>query len=501
MMPRNENLSNPGLCFTSGRNDPVWTQTNPYASWPIFNKLAQDLETHTVVIGAGFAGVSTAYELIQRGVKVVLLEAREVTSGESGRSNGSLSACLGMKWADLIKRHGIENAKQVYNSHCFAIDRVEDIVRNHGIDCDYRKLACRIFCGSEENVTHEVEAYSSLEGQKNLVCENGEITVRNQAVFHPTKYVHAVLREMASQNPELFSCYTQTRVKIYKAVGNGVVLTMEEGHSIKATNMIMTVGAPVQGYPDIQVNAASHPDENLKYLIVTGGKHKTGHINSKGYDSYFERLQDWTSSNFPTANREPDYRWSSQIIDSNDHLPYIGREKPGKNIFVITGSSGSLTYGLIGAKIIADQITGVPNPWEAVYDASRIPKSKLFGGGIEKIHLEELVQKSREERTYITDIEDLPLCEGTIMLRNNEKDGMPLAVWKDKEGKTRTFTAVCPHAYGILVWNGEEQTFDCPLHGSRFDAETGRCVSGPANRGLTTHDEAAKEAAAASVQL
>ncbi|KAK6357716.1 hypothetical protein TWF718_002025 [Orbilia javanica] len=528
-MSTNRIPTNSGLSFTSGYNDPVWIQSNAYASWPRFKKLNEDLETHTVIAGAGVAGISTAYELVKKGVKVVLIEAREVTSGESGRSNGVLGDWLGMKWQDIIELHGIENAKLVYESHRYAIQRVQDIRKELDIESDFLQLPCYISLDTKEELSKETEAYSSFVGidrpPAEALVDDGVPDLRTFKVadfvtFNPIKYLHGILRYLSDSYADLFSCYTHTRVKTYKSDGDGVVVEIDGRNvSIKARNFVMATNVPIRSRTYIMANAyyrtyhiattipktdapeyiisgmtdipgftaslTPHPDPNSMYLIVTGGRHKTGHIDIENYESYFATLEKWVFKNFPTANTESEFSWSSQVVDSNDHLAFIGREKPGANIFVITGDSGcALNYGIIGAKILSDQIIGSKNPWENIYDAARKPKSKLFGQEIEKIHLEELVAKSREVRDYSIDIEDLPPCTGAIISRDGTQHGMPLAIYKDSEGKTRRFTGLCTHAYGALVWNPTEKTFDCPLHGSRFDAPTGACVFGPANAGL-----------------
>lgn len=71
---------------TSGETDPVWIHTEPYSNRPHFEKLSKDAKTDVCVIGSGIAGVSISYELVSRSVKVIMLEAREVVSGESGLS-------------------------------------------------------------------------------------------------------------------------------------------------------------------------------------------------------------------------------------------------------------------------------------------------------------------------------------------------------------------------------------------------------------------------------
>ncbi|KAF3180087.1 hypothetical protein TWF751_011651 [Orbilia oligospora] len=544
-MPANGTSTNPGLSFTSGHNDPVWLRSNPYTSWPRFKKLSEDLETHTVIAGAGVAGISTAYELVKKGVQVVLLEAREVTSGESGRSNGVSGDWLGMKWLDIIKLHGIENARSIHDSHRYAIRRAQEIAKELNIECDFTQLPCHISLPDKDDLSKEIEAYSSTAGLGRAAgvfdevgaSDSKNFKVTDCATLHPTKYLHGILRYLSDNHSDLFSCYTHTRVKAYKGDGDGVSIEIDgRSCSIKAKNFVMAMNVPIRSRNYIMANAyyrtyhiantiqkaeapehvitgltsilgftasvASHPDPNLVYLIVTGGRHKTAHIDIEDYEPHFAKLKEWIFRNFPTANTEPEFSWSSQIVDSNDNLAFIGREKPGTNIFVVTGDSGTgFNYGVIGAKILSDQITGISNTWENVYDASRKPKSKLLDQDIEKVHLEELTAKSREDRYSTIDIEELPPCTGAVISKDRTQHGMPLAIYKDEEGKTRQFTGLCTHAYGVLAWNPTEKTFDCPLHGSRFDSRTGRCVFGPANAGLKPDDDAAREAAALSIEI
>lgn len=93
-----------GMDDTSGTRHAVWIATEPYANRPSFPKLDRNLKTDVLVVGAGISGISTAYEAVQAGLKVTLIEAREVLSGETGRTSGHLSSVNGdPRYADLIK--------------------------------------------------------------------------------------------------------------------------------------------------------------------------------------------------------------------------------------------------------------------------------------------------------------------------------------------------------------------------------------------------------------
>ena len=69
--------------------------------------------------------------------------------------------------------------------------------------------------------------------------------------------------------------------------------------------------------------------------------------------------------------------------------------------------------------------------------------------------------------------------EGAVMRRGLSK----VAVYRDEGGKLHECSAVCPHLGCIVDWNGAEKTWDCPCHGSRFDAR-GKVINGPANTDL-----------------
>jgi len=89
---------------TSGTTLPVWTHKLPYSSIPTFPALFSSLETEICIIGAGIAGIHSAYELVRRGKEVVLLEARDVLSGETGRTSGHLTNDLDDGYLEIVKK-------------------------------------------------------------------------------------------------------------------------------------------------------------------------------------------------------------------------------------------------------------------------------------------------------------------------------------------------------------------------------------------------------------
>jgi len=99
--------------------------------------------------------------------------------------------------------------------------------------------------------------------------------------------------------------------------------------------------------------------------------------------------------------------------------------------------------------------------------------------------------KGREER-----LEDPPTAETAPSEKGDPpaphrgsvvREGLhPVAV-STVEGRTCRVSAVCTHLGGILTWNDEEASWDCPLHGSRF-TPTGFLIEGPATEDLKPAD-------------
>lgn len=125
---------------TSGETDPVWVHQVPYSVHPQFPRLGRDIEADVCIVGGGIAGISIAYELVNRGTNVTLLEARHALSGESGRTSGQLSNALDDGYVDIAKKHGKDHARIAAESHTWALNRVGEISKQLNIDCEYRYL-------------------------------------------------------------------------------------------------------------------------------------------------------------------------------------------------------------------------------------------------------------------------------------------------------------------------------------------------------------------------
>jgi nitrite reductase/ring-hydroxylating ferredoxin subunit len=226
-------------------------------------------------------------------------------------------------------------------------------------------------------------------------------------------------------------------------------------------------------------NAALGGDnpEPADLLIVGGEDHKSGQASDA--ESRFASLERWMREHFP-AVREVEFRWSGQVMETQDGLGFIGRNPlDAGNVYVATGDSGmGMTHGTIAGMLICDLIQGRPNRWTTLYDPSRI---RLGAVGD---FLKENLNVAAQYASYLTpgDVEsvDQILPNTGAVLREGARK---VAVFRDETGEVHRMSAVCTHLGCIVAWNRAASTWDCPCHGSRFDAR-GRVLNGPASSDL-----------------
>jgi Rieske Fe-S protein len=215
-------------------------------------------------------------------------------------------------------------------------------------------------------------------------------------------------------------------------------------------------------------------DERGDVLIVGGEDHKTG--QAQDCAQRFANLESWTRGRFSFVGEVTD-RWSGQVMEPADGIAYIGRNPGDKNVYVVTGDSGNgITHGILAGRLITDLIAGRENPWAKLYDPSRKPlKPRALAD-----YIAENANVAAQFRDYITpgsakSVKEIKPGEGAVLREGVKK----IATYRDENGNVHAFSAVCPHLGCIVRWDACEKTWDCPCHGSRFDA-LGCVVNGPA---------------------
>src|SRR6476661_1186207 len=516
----------PNPARTSGATTSSWFATAP--ALPTFEPLRENTTADVVIVGAGIAGLTTAYLLSKKGRKVLVLEDGELASGESGRTTAHLSYALDDRYTTLENLFGQEGARLAGESHAAAIDRIEQIVLEEKIDCDFTRLDGYLFLpagGTHKELEDELAAahragFTDVEWlpSAGLVgFETGEcLRWPNQGQFHILKYLTGLAEAIVRLGGRI--C-TLTHVSEVHG-GDAARVVTEDGAEVKAKRGIVvasntpfndrvvmhTKQAPYRTYvigariPKGSVAKALFWDTADPYhyirtqevqagprggqvdydlLIVGGEDHKTGQHDDP--DARLRCLEEWTRARFP-AVKSIEYRWSGQVMEPVDGLGYAGRNPlDSDNVYIITGDSGhGMTHGTLGPMIVADLLEGRDNPWAILYDPGRVTvkresaKEYFIENANVAIEYTELLTGGDVKST-----DEIPAGHGAVLRRGLRK----VAVYKDEQGETHECSAICPHLGCVVHWNGLEKSWDCPCHGSRFTA-LGELLSGPANTGL-----------------
>jgi glycine/D-amino acid oxidase-like deaminating enzyme/nitrite reductase/ring-hydroxylating ferredoxin subunit len=477
-------------------------------------------------VGSGIAGLSTAYELAQRGKDVVVIDRGPIGKGMTSRTTAHLVAISDDSFDSFIKLRGLDLAKLYYQSQSAAVDRIEAIQAEQDIACNFRRLDGFLFpaVGSDPSeLDPELEASRRIgvaveeahgvpfKGQDKVRC----LRYLNQGTFHPLKYLRGLAEAIVSRNGRL---YADTVVESVEEDEKGVVVRTTGGHTVRAGAAVVATNSPINDRVAIHTKQAPYrtyamaytiprgtmPDAlywdtldpyhyvrlqpgpgTMDYLIVGGADHKTGEADDAW--ARFEGIESWIRGLVPGLGRETN-RWSGQIMDPIDFSGFIGRNPGDKNVYVATGDSGQgITHGVVAGLLISDLITRDGSPWEELYDPSRKTVSAI------KNFITENVTAVKNFAEYVAPGElkstkDLKPGHGAIIREGLTK----IAAYRAEDGTLHRRSAVCTHVGCHVHWNSLEVCWDCPCHGSHF-AVDGTALNAPAVAALAPASPAKTE--------
>ena len=503
---------------TSGAHKSYWTDSEPPL---IYNTIANDMQTDVLIIGGGIAGLTTAYCLSKSGKKVILLEDGYLGSGETGRTTAQITYALDDRYYDLEKFFGHEKAKLTAQSHKQALEWINQTIAEENILCNFKRIDGYLFLDptdKPENLGKEFRATQNiglpteqLTGIPGLPANDTEcIRFPQQGQFHVLKYIKGLADAVVAMGGEIYTNSRAEDITKHGAKANG--FTIKANHIVVATNTpvndIVTMHTKQFAYRSYVIGAkilkgqlpyamwwdTGNQDSkwvakpyhyvrleplNDEYdLLISGGEdHKTGQADEEHVteEQRYENLTSWTKKMFPYFD-EVEYKWSGQVMEPVDCLAFIGKNPGDENIYIITGDSGNgMTHGTIGGILLNDLILGNKNPWEELYSPSRITFRTADDFLAETGNMAYKMVKDWVSGGDVDDVDELRAGEGAVISSGLKK----IAAYRDEDGKLHTCTAVCPHLGGVLQWNPDEKSFDCPLHGSRFTTD-GVVVNGPA---------------------
>jgi len=501
----------------AGESVSVWMATTCLPKIP---SLQVSEHADVCIIGAGIAGLLTAYRLSHSGRSVILLDDGPIASGETERTTAHLTAVLDSRYFELENLHGEGGSRLAAASHIAAINEIEEMVRREQIECGFERLDGYLFSppqAGREDLDRELAAalragISSVELVPSTSLGAFEIgpalRFPGQAQFHPLQFLGAVTSLLLKRGVRIY-----TEAHALRIVGGSPArIELRDGPTVTADAVVVATNTPVNDVLAMHTKQASYrtfaigalvPSGTIKKglywdtldpyhyvrlqplpaeisagvpsdcLIVGGEDHKTGQADNT--EERYALLESWARTYFPMM-ADVRYRWSGQVVEPVDGLAYIGQNPmDDKNVYIATGFSGNgMTYGMISGILLADLIQGHSNPWQALYDPTRktLRAAKTFA--------KETLNMAAQYGAWFThgDIpEEAVIAEGTgaVIRRGLHK----VAVYCDHDGQIHECSAVCPHLGGIVAWNHSEETWDCPCHGSRFD-KFGKVLNGPA---------------------
>lgn len=504
----------------SGRTTSVWMATTAVSKFP---PLAESTGTGVCVVGAGIAGLTTAYLLAKEGKAVVVLDDGVIGGGETGRTTAHLTSMLDFRYFELERLNGKDQARLAADSHTAAIDQIETIVHREQINCDFERLEGYLFVPPGEATevldrelaaTHRVGLETTIVPRAPLSGFNTGPSLRipRQAQFHPLKYLGGLASAITSMGGRIYTGSPVDSISGGKVhlrsnhvvTANAVVVATNVPfndrltiHTKQAPYRTYVVGARVPSgtvfsalywdtadpyhYVRLQRVRATDGSGDHDVLIVGGEDHKTGQANDM--DERFQRLETWARERFPMIEGI-EFRWSGQVVEPVDGLAFIGHNPHDeKNVFIATGTSGNgMTYGTIAGMLLTDLIYGRSNPWTMLYSPSRTTIRAAKDYAQENFNvLRQYVNWAKGGD--VDSVDKIPPGGGAVLQEGFHK----VAVYRDTAGMIHRVSAVCPHLGCVVRWNSAESTWDCPCHGSRF-SPTGRVVNGPAAGPLTPLD-------------
>lgn len=476
-------------------------------------KLDQDISCDVTIVGGGLTGLTCAYYLSKKGLKVVVLEKDSLMSKTSGNTTGKITAQHDLFYKYLIDTFGVETAKKYLNCNLNAINNIKKIIDEEKISCDFEYQSSYIFTKSNsyiEDIKAEVKSTHMLGFEaklltkiplpiNNVLCA---IEFPNQAQFNPRKYSIGLCNSILNNGSIIFENSMVSDIKKVKDIYS----TKVENHFVDSKYVILATRYPFINAPGFyflkMYQALSYcasfeiPDNTFSgmyinaekptlsariakdnsgkdILLLSGCSHKVG--KSAGVSDPYSTLKTFAHSISPDSNMIS--KWVTEDSVSLDKLPYIGQfSSLMPNMYIATGfKKWGMTFSNIASNIIVDKILGNENDYADIFDSTRL----------HPIQNKEEMGNMLKEATSSIVIKKLTLPNATIQsIANNEGkiiefEGAKVGVYKDSDGNLYKVKPVCTHLGCELSWNPVNKSWDCPCHGSRFNYD-GKLLYGPA---------------------
>lgn len=466
-----------------------------------------------VVVGAGLTGLTTALLLSRRGRRVIVLESRDVGAAATGNTTAKLSLLQGVK-LQRVKSRNVRPVFQAYvDSQRAAFDWMVDYLESRGVPFDRRPSVT--WAETPDQLDALKKEYAAAtdaglpvrweDGAQLPDPGFGAIVLDDQVQFDPME----VLAQLASDVRELGGVIVEGARVQRLQFGDRTVVHTALG-TVSAPTVVLATGTPQlrRGLYWMKVEAqrsyavalrppegaagtagtgmflsAGSPAHSVRWhrgaLVVGGAGHGVGRQDDDA-DPYGE-LERWAQQLWPGA--EPTHRWSAQDYAPFSGIPFVGwMPRTRKRAYLATGyEKWGMTGAVAAALLLEADLTGKREGWQRVLGMRpTLPQTVGVGLGASAAVFAWYARGHAEAVARV------------VRARREDDDArlLPTATIASERGTTEV-CLVCPHAGAIVRWNAAESTWDCPAHGSRFEA-TGRLIEGPAIDDLRTRGRAPK---------
>jgi glycine/D-amino acid oxidase-like deaminating enzyme len=369
---------------------PYWLDY-PYESRPALDR---DIEVDACVIGGGVSGLSCAHELARRGARTVLLEARTVASGASGRNGGFLLAGGAPFHVDAREQWGREPAARLYARTVEVQQEVYALAESLGVSDAVRPVGSLRLATSEEEAEHVRRHVETLreDGFDAELVERDELEpalrgighagclVSHDAALQPARWIRAFAKDAEAAGATLFEnsraelgdqvsangATVRARHVVVAADGPLPGLVPEATDRVRARRLHMLVSTPL---PEPMVSTLVYARYGLEYFQqLPGGRIALGGFSDldgpasytsqeRGDPRIWERLERYLHDDLGIDGAGITHRWVGVVGFTDDSRPFAGEVRDG--LYALGGYTGhGNLIGLIAGRAVAERIAG-----------------------------------------------------------------------------------------------------------------------------------------------